>query len=240
MWTIFSIMAQGWDGKQSLLGAAVINPFCWPVRSSLGKWIRSMLRHDFSGQYDKWYFYSDSPQRHRKYRRYIREMAGAVSAFAKKHNAFPVLLGMERLDADACRDVREALQVPSALFLSGDHGADVMTGILRNLSLLVTSRYHAAVLSMEGACPIVAVSMDERLDGLMHELALPQYLFHVSDSHLGKQVFRALEQAADSREAVRSQIMEQLARNKAILTEMGLSLKQHLKESLCAGRNDFE
>ena len=199
-----------------------------------------MLRRDLSGQYDKWYFFSDSPQRRRDYRRYIREMAGAVNAFAKKYDVFPVLLGMERLDVDACLDARRILKVPSALFLSGDYGADVMTGILRNLSMLVTSRYHAAVLSMEGACPIVAVSMDERLDGLMHELDFSQYLFHVSDSHLGRQVFRALEQVSGSREAVRSGIRAQLARNKAMLTDMGVSLKQFLTKSLRAGRNDFE
>ena len=46
-----------------------------------------------------------------------------------------------------------------------------MTGVLRELSALVTSRYHAAVLSMERGCPVAAVSMDERLDTLMKELA---------------------------------------------------------------------
>lgn len=38
---------------------------------------------------------------------------------------------------------------------------------------------------MEKGCPIVAVSMDERLDGIMQELSLDQkYLLHVTDKDL--------------------------------------------------------
>ena len=48
---------QGWDGKKPLLGLAVINPFCWPVRASLLRWIRAAVSGNRSGQYDKWYFY---------------------------------------------------------------------------------------------------------------------------------------------------------------------------------------
>ena len=65
-----------------------------------------------------------------------------------------------------------------------------MTGILRRLSMLVTSRYHAAVLSVEGGCPIISVSMDERLDGIMKELSMDtKYLYHVSDRNLGKKIY---------------------------------------------------
>ena len=48
------------------------------------------------------------------------------------------------------------------MFLSGETPADVMTGILRSLSSLVTSRYHAYVLSMEDS---------------LHNPALPENLY---------------------------------------------------------------
>lgn len=154
---------QGWDGKKDLLGIAVIDPFCWPVRASLFRWIWGILRGDLSGRYDKWYFFSASEERSAAYGRYIRSLAAAVRTFSKEHDLFPVLLGMEALDRKACLDLRSLPDAPSALFLSEENDAKVMTGILRSLSLLVTSRYHAAVLSMEGGCPITAVSMDERM-----------------------------------------------------------------------------
>ena len=101
---------QGWDGRRPLLGIAVINPFCWPVRASLVKWVRGHLTGDLSGQYDHWYFFSDSPARRAAYKRYISRIAQGVNAFLEKNNYYPVLIGMERLDAKACRSSIESLK----------------------------------------------------------------------------------------------------------------------------------
>ena len=224
---------QGWDGKKPLLGIAVINPFCWPVRASVYKWLRGLADGNLAGQYDKWYFFSDSPGRREAYRRYIRGFAAGTRAFLKKQDYFPVLIGMEKLDAKACRALQARLSCPGAVFLSGDWSADVMTGVLHRLSLLVTSRYHAAVLSMEGACPIVAVSMDERLDGIMRELGYDRdYLLHVTDEDLGRKIYRALMAARTDREAIHRHILAQRAHYLEMLDEMGAFLKRYLQEGL--------
>ena len=52
-----------------------------------------------------------------------------------------------------------------------------MTTLLRSLDLLVTSRYHAAVLSMAAAVPQLAVGHDLRLVSLYQELGLADELF---------------------------------------------------------------
>ncbi|MBR1633499.1 MAG: hypothetical protein IJ682_00395 [Lachnospiraceae bacterium] len=222
---------QGWDGKQPLLGIAVINPFCWPVRASLFKWLKGISANRLSGQYDKWYFFSDSPARRRAYRRYLHETARAVRSFLQKHDCFPVLIGMERLDEKACRALLGQLAHPVALFLSGDCTADVMTGVLHRLSILVTSRYHAAVLSMEHPCPIVAVSMDERLDGIMDELSLNQnYLFHVTDRRLGKKLYRALSVAYSDADAISRHLRREHARYQEKQDDIGHFLKQYIQE----------
>ena len=72
------LRAQGWDGERPLLGVAVIDPFCWPVRSSLWRWVRGHVTGDLSQQYDKWYFFSDSTRRRADYQRYIRELAAGA------------------------------------------------------------------------------------------------------------------------------------------------------------------
>lgn len=58
---------QGWDGKKKLIGVAVINPYCWPVRPSMWKWFKALLTGKRKLQYDKMYFFSDSKNRRRKY-----------------------------------------------------------------------------------------------------------------------------------------------------------------------------
>ena len=176
---------QGWDGRKPLLGVAVIDPFCWPVRASLGKWFRAGVTGRREGQYDKWYFFSDSPRRRADCARYIDGVAQGVGDFLREHDCFPVVIGMERLDERPCADLAARLDRPCAMFLSGSTPANVMAGILHRLDVLVTSRYHAAVLGMQAGVPFVAVSMDERLDGIAKELGVADNcLCHVTDTEL--------------------------------------------------------
>jgi polysaccharide pyruvyl transferase WcaK-like protein len=229
---------KGWDGSKPLLGIAVIDPFCWPVRASLRKWFKGHLTRNLSGQYDHWYFYTDSPERRAAFRRYIDGVAGGINAFLQRTDCFPVLIGMERLDAKACSLLEGKLDRPGAVFLSGDNDASVMTGVLQKLSYLVTSRYHASVLSMEGGCPIVAISMDERLDGIMQELGFDQeYLFHTGDSDLGQKLCRALEAANRNRTQIKEHIRHQLIHYKKILEEMGSYLKDYMDTGLSQEEN---
>jgi hypothetical protein len=52
-----------------------------------------------------------------------------------------------------------------------------MTTLLRGLDLLVTSRYHAAVLSLAAGVPQVAVGHDTRLATLYQDLGLSERWF---------------------------------------------------------------
>ena len=224
---------QGWDGVKPLLGLAVINPFCWPVRASLAKWFAGRLTGKLKGQYDKWYFFSDSPKRRKAYEAYIQSVAAAANAYIKENDAFPVLIGMERLDENPCLALSAQLDRAGAMFLSGEYAASVMAGILRRLDMLVTSRYHAAVLSMEGACPIVAVSMDERLDGILHELGLDgRYLLHTGEEGLAEKLTRAIKYAQGERDGIREKIQASLPGYQNKLNDMGSFMKAYIQTAL--------
>lgn len=187
------LMQQGWDGKQRLLGIAVINPYCWPVRPSMWKWLKACVTGHRKLQYDKMYFFSDSENRRRRYHHYLTQLATAVKCYKDEHDAFVVIIGMEKLDASACRDFKQLVGSDCALITSLDTSVFQMTSLLHCLDILVTSRYHAAVLSMLKGIPIVAVSMDNRLDGLFRDIPiLQQHLHHVGDAKLADGVIRSL------------------------------------------------
>ena len=57
---------------------------------------------------------------------------------------------------------------------SRNFSASQMTEILRSLELLITSRYHAAVLSLENIVPQIAVGHDPRLKGLYKDLKIDE------------------------------------------------------------------
>lgn len=223
----------GWDGTAPLLGVAVINPFIWPVKASFLRWLKGLCTGNWENQYDKWYFFSDSPKRKQAFEAYISGMAEAVKQFCETHGCFPVLIGMEWLDARACQALARQLGQPCAMVLSGDHPASEMTGVLRSLSMLVTSRYHAAVLSMAAGIPILAVSMDERLDSLLRELSFQRdYLYSVTEPQLGEKLYSAMktawEQAPGIAEHIHCKYNEYLER----LSKMGSFLKTYITEGL--------
>ena len=56
-----------------------------------------------------------------------------------------------------------------------------MTSLLRSLDLLVTSRYHACVLSMAAAVPQVAVGHDLRLKSIYADLGLEEFFIPADD-----------------------------------------------------------
>ncbi len=219
---VAQLKESGWDGRTPLLGIAPINPFCWPVKPSLTKWLKSAVTKDHALQYQLWYFFSWSEQRKQQFEDYLNAIAESVNAFAAKHACHVVIFGMERLDADACSRLKSKLRLPVSTFLSSEHDGYEMAAALRQLSWLITSRYHAELLSMEAKVPCIAVSMDERLDNLMQEMDMCRdQLLHADDANLSSELTAALEFVQTHQEQIKDKITPQLARCQKTFDEMG-------------------
>lgn len=230
-WARKHLMDAGWDGKMPLIGVAPLNPFCWPVRPSLKKWIKAMLTGERSLQYDKFYFFADSQERRQKFNDYLSAMASAVNRYSQQHHAFVVILGMEKLDAGVCELLAQQVLHPHTVCTSKVYNVFQMTGLLRQLSILLTSRYHASVLSMEHACPIVAVSIDDRLNGIMKEIELDdKYLLSANDLNLASHITTALQQASEHEQEIRGTICSHLSIYKEKTNEMSQFFALWLKE----------
>ena len=103
------------------------------------------------------------------------------------------LIAMEMLDTPVCEQIRERLgpQAASRVLLasSRDVPPAEMVAMLRGLDALVTSRYHACVLSMGGAVPQMAINHDERLASIYAEIGLDQeYLLHYRQADLSEKL----------------------------------------------------
>lgn len=223
----------GWDGSRPLLGIAPINPYWWPVRSSLARWAAQALGSRRHINYQHWYFFSWSDERARQYERYLDGMASSACAFARERGFQPVILGMERLDEDACRQLAKRLGGNVPVMLSKDLDGYVIGEVLRACSVLLTSRYHAQVLATGSDVPAVAVSMDERLDNLADELGMPpELLLHVDDEDLAERALHALAFAWDNRDAIAAQLAESRERLEGELATMADEFASHVKSKL--------
>ena len=230
-WALQQLKAAGWDGKQPLMGVAPLNPFCWPVRPSVWRWLKALVTRDFSQQYDKIYFFSDSKARRQQFERYLQAMTAATNRYSKEHNAFVVILGMEKLDARVCELLEQKVVAPHAMFTSKTCDVFKMTGMLRQLNILLTSRYHASVLSMERAIPIVAVSIDARLNGIMKEVELDKhYLHHATDENLEERIVASLQMAGEHEQEIGDTIRLHLAMYKNKTKAMSQYFEKWLKE----------
>ncbi|MDD5748262.1 MAG: polysaccharide pyruvyl transferase family protein [Actinomycetota bacterium] len=222
----------GWDGKKPIVGAAVINPFYWPVKPSLVKVAKSALRRNWEMHYDKWYFFSWSPEREKLYKAYIEGIANALNEFSRKHNAHVIAIGMEALDYDAIGDFTKLIEGPTGFFSSRFYDGFQMTAILHMLSVLVTSRYHARVLSSSAGVPAIAVSMDERLYNVFNEAGhLEDYYISTDEPQLGDKLTDRIEKCWENREKVSKEVLETVPGYFRKMSEMGSFFREWVIKS---------
>lgn len=232
-WAEEILKKNNWDGEKPVIGIAVINPFYWPVRPNLFKFIKmKLLKEKREDNYDKWYFFSTSLEREKKFENYLSGIASAVNKFVKKYNFFPVIIGMEKLDFNACRKLQERIENKPPVFWSGEYDGYQMTSILHSLSLLVTSRYHARVLSMTAGVPSIAISMDERLENLFKETGhINEYYLSCDEENIGEKLFWMLEKLWNNREKVKEELLKSIPGYLEKMAKMGKTFKNFLKEN---------
>jgi polysaccharide pyruvyl transferase WcaK-like protein len=221
----------GWDGKKPILGVAIINPFWWPVSPSLARLGKSILTKNWDYQMEKYYYFSDSPQREAMFDAYVKALADSANKFCAEHDAHVVAIGMEALDLDACEKFTSMIDGPTGIFSSRFYDGYQMTAVLHSLSLLVTSRYHARVLSSTGGVPSIAVSMDERLFNIFSECGhVDEYYLKTDDRDLGKKLPATMEKCWANREAVSREILASIPGYLKMMADMGKFFRGWIEE----------
>ncbi len=197
------LLRRAWpEARERVVGFCPVNVHLWPVRMRL--WGRKEDCY-------RWpYYFSDSPQRRRDAATLAAGYAALADQLTEAHGASVALMAMEGLDEPFCRQIHAAMAHgdQARIFSAREYNASQMTTILRSLDLLVTSRYHGAVLSLEGGMPQVAVGHDLRLKSFYAELGLAEESFFEADDPdllvaLTRRVEALLADPAPAREQLR-------------------------------------
>ncbi len=216
----------GWDGAAPVLAICPINPFWWPVKPSLAKWIA----HAVGGAYKKShyrtiYFHRSGRAVDAAYEKYLAAVASGVAQYRKMRAVFPVLIGMEMLDRDACERIAEKIG-GAPIFSSDRWNMWELVSVLRACHRMLSSRFHAIVTSMPAGVPSAGVTMDERIGNLMRQRGHEHLLLRVDDPQLEEKIPAALgaldEQAAEIRDAMGRAVarnLQQMARMGAYFEE---------------------
>jgi polysaccharide pyruvyl transferase WcaK-like protein len=201
------------ETEKGVIGFAVIDFSLWPVV------IRPWGRKEHLYQWP--YYFSHSGQRSQARERLAKGWATEADRLIEKYDKNIALICMEELDEALAQKILSKILKKDhvRIFSSRKFHASQMTSILRNLELLVTSRYHAAVLSLKAAIPQIAVGHDTRLESLYHEMGLFDNFFIGSTSRqiwgtLTERLENLIENHKNIEKILKKGYEEHLARSK--------------------------
>jgi polysaccharide pyruvyl transferase WcaK-like protein len=154
------------ESSDGVVGLAVVDFSLWPV--VIRPWGREKDVY-------KWpYYFSRSRDRLKARERLVEGWVQAADNIIEKHRKNVALICMEELDQPLAEDILSLMKNKDKcrIISSGNYNASQMTSMLSDLDLLITSRYHSAVLSLRSCVPQIAVGHDPRLSSIYHDLNL--------------------------------------------------------------------
>ena len=161
---------------EGVVGLAVVDFSLWPV--VIRPWGQNKNLY-------KWpYYFSRSPERMEMRERLIEGWARTADEIIEKYGKKVTLICMEELDQPLAEDIQGKMKNKDKcrVISSGKYNASQMTSVLSDLDLLITSRYHSAVLSLRAGVPQIAVGHDPRLTSLYQDLNLYHDYFICHDA----------------------------------------------------------
>ncbi|MBN1424097.1 polysaccharide pyruvyl transferase family protein [Candidatus Fermentibacteria bacterium] len=182
------------DRPPCVVGIAPVDFTLWPVVARL--WGRKQYCY-------RWpYYFSHSRERTDAAQGFAQTLAAFADWVMEHHDAGVAMLCMEQLDEPLAQRIHDLLRrrERAMVFSSREFDASQMTSVLRSLDYLITSRFHASVLSLEAAVPQIAVGHDLRLRTLYTDFGIVDELFldaHEADLELLKERFALLRKKGD-------------------------------------------
>ena len=225
------LMAAGWDGQSRVIAICPVNPFWWPARVDFEKARAFQEDGRFADLHTRSVFFlSWSDDRAAKYERYLAALAGTIEALRKKGN-FPILVAMDRLDTKSCAALSAALSSPIPQFVGLERGMNATVAILRQASLVISSRFHGTVFAIAGGVPVIGVTMDSRIRALFAEHGLAKWMFECDSPDLPGGLLASSEELLRDADDVQHSYRTILTSQIRAFGRMGIDLVDELMSS---------
>jgi len=169
------LLKRVWPEASHIVGIAAEDIYIWPVQIRL--WGRKKYCY-------RWpYYYQHSKSCCEKSELLADVLATQADEIIENHDKHIALLSMEGLDTTFTTKIQQRMKYANKtkVFSSTQYNASQMTSILRSLDLLITSRYHAGVLSLPHQVPQTAIGHDLRIKDLYTDLETPEFFVDHED-----------------------------------------------------------
>ena len=162
------LLKRVWPEASRAVGIAAEDIYIWPVQIRL--WERRKYCY-------RWpYYYQHSKECREKSDLLANVLATQADQIIEKYDRDIALLSMEGLDTVFATKIQQCMKHAdrTKVFSSIQYNASQMTSILRSLDLLITSRYHAGVLSLPSQVPQTAIGHDFRIKDFYIDCEIPE------------------------------------------------------------------
>jgi polysaccharide pyruvyl transferase WcaK-like protein len=223
-----NLLERLWPEASNIVGVAAEDIYLWPV--VIRPWGHRKYRY-------RWpYYYSRSHESLEKSELLADVLAVQADEIIENHDKSIALISMESLDSSFVYKVQEHMKhrERTRVFTSQEYNASQMTNILRRLEMLITSRYHAAVLSLANQIPQTAIGHDLRIKDLYTDLGIPEYFVDHEDPDrykaLSDNVENLLSDDGSIREKLRIGYEQYVSREKRNPILLKAFLEEHYPE----------
>ncbi len=162
------LLKRVWPDASYVVGIAAEDIYKWPV--VIRPWASSEFLY-------RWpYYYTHTKENQEKSELLADVLAVQADEMIEEYGTHVALLSMEGLDATFGRKIQSLMKHAdkTKIFTSIEYNASQMTSILRSLDFLITSRYHAGVLSLASQVPQTAIGHDLRIRDFYCDLGIEE------------------------------------------------------------------
>lgn len=191
-----------WPEASHVVGIAAEDIYIWPV--SIRLWDQKKYCY-------RWpYYYQHNKECLEKSELLVDVLAVQADEIIEKYGEDVALLSMEGLDTAFTTRIQQRMKHAdrTKVFSSTQYNASQMTSILRSLDLLITSRYHAGVLSLPALVPQTAIGHDLRIQDLYGDLEIPELFVDHEDPDRYKKLSDNVETLFEHYSALRNKLKE--------------------------------
>jgi polysaccharide pyruvyl transferase WcaK-like protein len=189
-----------WPEASHIVGMAAEDIYIWPVQIRLWGGKKYCYRWP--------YYYQHSKACQQKSELLADVLAVQADEIIEKYNKDIALLSMEGLDTTFTNKIQQRMKHAdrTKVFSSTQYNASQMASILRSLDLLITSRYHAGVLSLPHHVPQTAIGHDLRIKDLYTDLEIPELFVDHEDPERYKLLSDNVEKLFNQYDAIKAKL----------------------------------
>jgi polysaccharide pyruvyl transferase WcaK-like protein len=196
------LLKRVWPEASHVVGVAAEDIYKWPV--VIRPWARK--KHLY-----RWpYCYTHTKESEDKSELLADVLAVQSDEIIEDYDKDVALLSMEGLDATFANKIQGLMNHPerTKVFTSTDYNASQITSILRSTELLITSRYHAGVLSLAKQIPQTAIGHDLRIKDLYSDLGIEDLFVDHEDPDRYKKLSDNVELLLCKADSVRAKLLQ--------------------------------